>query len=78
MQAGGTLVRSETRRRRRGSYHLPERFDAIANPHASYQLVARFNADGADSHYKPCQTPQLEVYAFAPCRTKLKPAEGGK
>jgi hypothetical protein len=78
MRAGGTILKATTDAEGRARFTMPERFDAIDDPHASYQLVARFNADGADAQYKPCQTPQLEVYAFAPMPTKLEPVKGAK
>lgn len=43
---------------------LPE-FDAVRDPHVSYQLIARFNADGAERSLKPAQTPQFNFYAWA-------------
>ena len=35
------------------------------SPHASYQLIARFNAGKPDAEYKPVQTPMFEFYANA-------------
>jgi hypothetical protein len=73
MQAGGTLARPTTDAAGVARVKLPEKFDAATDPHFSYQLVARFNIDRADADYKPCQTPQLEFYAFAPMPEKLEP-----
>ncbi|MEX0978252.1 MAG: hypothetical protein WDZ48_05345 [Pirellulales bacterium] len=78
MLAGGTILRAKTDANGQARIKLPERFDAISDPHVSYQLVARFNADGADAAYKPFQTPQLEVYAFAPMPAQLEPVKDGK
>jgi hypothetical protein len=72
MRGGGTLVRPTTDASGVARVKLPEKFDAITNPHLSYQLVARFNVDRADGDYKPCQSPQLEFYAFAPVPEKLE------
>lgn len=72
MKAGGTLVKVQTDKDGIARVRLPERFDAVTNPHLSYQFFARFNRDGGDAEYKPYQTPQLEFYAQAPMPPRLK------
>lgn len=77
MRAGGTLVRMATDADGRAQLQLPERFDQTTDPHLSYQVVARFNADRSDPTCKPCQTPQLEFYALARMDDELRrPAAG--
>lgn len=75
MRAGGTVMRPKTDASGQAHVKLPDEFDKITDQHVSYQLVARFNADGADPDYKPCQTPQIEFYAVAPMPAKLEPVE---
>jgi hypothetical protein len=64
MKRGGKLLRAETDPAGRAHFVLGE-FDSETNPHASYQLFARFNADRSDQHYKPATTPQCEFYAVS-------------
>jgi hypothetical protein len=73
MKAGGTMIRAMTNEHGLATVQLPKRFDEATNPHLSYQMVARFNADRSDPAYKPYQTPQLEFYANARMQEELKP-----
>ncbi len=61
---GGRLLRLRTDGAGEAVAEL-SRFDAVEDPHFSYQLVARFNADYADPDYKPCHTPQFEFYCVS-------------
>jgi hypothetical protein len=71
MQSGGTLLRVTTDEQGRAQVQLPENYDQTTDPHLSYQLIARFNANRADPVYKPSQTPQLEYYAYARMQDEL-------
>jgi hypothetical protein len=62
MSAGGKSVVIETDRNGIAHLVLPE-FDGVEDIHASYQMVVRFNSDGADSLYTSAHLPQLEFYA---------------
>jgi hypothetical protein len=63
MRRGGKLVQGATDQRGIARFHLPE-FDAVTNPHLSYQLFARFNADRSYPDFKPASTSLCEFYAF--------------
>jgi len=73
MKAGGMMIRVKTNGNGVATVRLPQRFDEATNPHLSYQLVVRFNADRSDPEYKPYQTPQLEFYANHRLPAELKP-----
>jgi hypothetical protein len=73
MKAGGMMIRVKTNGNGVATVRLPQRFDEVTNPHLSYQLVVRFNADRSDPEYKPYQTPQLEFYANHRLPAELKP-----
>ncbi|MBL8852109.1 MAG: exo-alpha-sialidase [Planctomycetaceae bacterium] len=75
IQAGGTLIRATTDDDGVAHVQLPAKYDQTTDPHLSYQLIARFNANRADPAYKPSQTPQLEYYARARMDDELP---GGK
>jgi hypothetical protein len=62
MKLGGKTITLRTDADGRTKLELPE-FDGVADIHATYQLVARFNADRRDAEYNPAQLPQLEFYA---------------
>ncbi len=62
MKAGGKSITLHTGPDGKAVLALPE-FDGISDIHASYQMVIRFNADGAYPDYRPAQLPQLEFYA---------------
>lgn len=78
MKAGGTLVRAVTDEKGVSHVQLPAKFDAITDPHLSYQMVVRFNMDRSDPDYKPFQSPQLEFYAHAPMQAELYSPTGSK
>ncbi len=73
MKSGGTRIRAITGNDGIAHVELPQRFDETTDPHLSYQLVVRFNADRADPEYKPYQTPQLEFYANSRMQDALRP-----
>ncbi|MEO6436067.1 MAG: sialidase family protein, partial [Tepidisphaeraceae bacterium] len=62
MKLGGKRVALRTGDDGKAKLDLPE-FDGVADIHASYQLVIRFNADRADPEYTSASLPQLEYYA---------------
>jgi hypothetical protein len=62
MQRGGKLLDARTDSSGTARFALAE-FDKITDPHASYQLFARFNADRSDADFKPATTPLCEFYA---------------
>jgi hypothetical protein len=62
MKLGGTRVTLQTGADGKAKLDLPE-FDGVADVHASYQLVIRFNADRTDPAYTAASLPQLEYYA---------------
>ena len=64
MAQGGKRLRLRTDASGTARAALTE-FDGVEDPHRSYQIVARFNADAADTCYRPCQTPQFEFYAVS-------------
>ena len=62
MAAGGKSVTIHTDSAGKARLSLPE-FDDVADIHASYQLVIRFNSDHKYREYVSAQLPQLEFYA---------------
>ena len=62
MKLGGKSLTLHTGPDGKAKLVLPE-FDGIANIHATYQMVIRFNAGHQYPDYKPAQLPQLEYYA---------------
>jgi hypothetical protein len=64
MQAGGKRVAAATDAAGKARFVLAE-FDGRTDPHHSYQLFARFNADRSDAQYMPAATPQCEFYAVS-------------
>lgn len=64
MKRGGKLLRAMTNAAGEAKFVMSE-FDAETNPHLSYQLFARFNADRTDPDYKAATTAQIEFYAVS-------------
>ena len=64
MKMGGHLLHLRTTTDGTARADLPE-LNGIENPHHSYQLIARFNADKRDADYKPVETSLFEFYANA-------------
>jgi hypothetical protein len=62
MKLGGKSITLRTNDRGQAALDLPE-FNGIADIHASYQMVIRFNPDHTDLQYNSAQLPQLEYYA---------------
>jgi len=62
MKMGGQIVTVHTDADGKAKLNLPE-FDGIADIHASYQMVIRFNSDRKYPDYHFGQLPQLEFYA---------------
>ena len=62
MKAGGKSVTVRTGLDGRAEVELPE-YDAITDPHLSYQMVVRFNADRQYPNFKSAQLPQLQYHA---------------
>ncbi|MFN0165921.1 MAG: sialidase family protein [Bryobacteraceae bacterium] len=62
IKMGGRLLNLRTAADGSAHVNLPE-MDSVADPHHSYQLIARFNADKRDTEFKPAQTALFEFYA---------------
>jgi hypothetical protein len=62
MKLGGTRMTLHTGGDGKAKLDLPE-FDGVADIHASYQMVIRFNTEHRIAQYVPAALPQLEFYA---------------
>jgi len=71
IKAGGKLLKLKTNEQGRAHITLSH-LDKIEDKSHSYQLIARFNHDRADTGHKPCQTFLMNQYAVCRRQEPLK------